>query len=81
METLPINDFFQFLFSVSIWDVAKILVIFALFLYVIFAVVVVRQVNMMIDTLGGQLEIPIRIIAAIHLTGAILIFLLALVIL
>lgn len=81
METLPLNDFFQFLFSVSIWDVAKILVGFALLLYVGFAIVVVRQVNMMLVTLGGQLELFLRVIAAVHLAGAIFILVLALIVL
>ena len=81
METLPINDLFQFLFSVSIWDVAKILVGFALLLYVVFAIVVVRQVNMMLVTLGGQLELLLRVIAAVHLAGAIFILVLALIVL
>lgn len=78
---LPIDQLFHFLFSISIWTVAKILVCFALLLYIVFAIVVVRQVSLMIETLNGQLELPLKTITTIHLLGAILVFVLALLVL
>lgn len=81
MNSLPWENLFNFVLSLSLWGLFKILVSFSLFLYVLFAVVVVRQVSLMLKTLGGQLELPLRLVAAIHLAGAIFIFVLALVIL
>lgn len=78
---LPIDQLFHFLFSISIWSVAKILVCFALLLYIVFSIVVVRQVSLMTETLNGQLELPLKTIATIHLLGAILVFVLALLVL
>lgn len=81
MNPTSFNNLFEFFFSISVWDIAKVLVCFALLLYVFFAVVVVRQVNLMLETLGGQLELLLRIIAAVHLAGAIFVLVLALVVL
>ncbi|MFZ5365851.1 MAG: DUF5657 family protein [Patescibacteria group bacterium] len=77
----PIDNLISFILSVSIWSVAKILVCFAILIYVVFAIVVVRQVSLMTETLNGQLELPLKVISTIHLLGAILVFLLALIIL
>lgn len=67
--------------GVSIWFIVKIFVLFALLVYIIFSVVVVRQVNLMTETLKVGLETPLRIIALTHLILAILVFLFALIIL
>ena len=67
--------------DVSIWFIVKIFVLFALLVYIIFSVVVVRQVNLMTETLKVGLETPLKIIALTHLILAILVFLFALIIL
>ena len=69
------------LMKVQFWDVIKVLVCFALFIYVLVALVVVRQVNMMTEVVHGQMDAVIKNVALIHLLGAILVFLIALAIL
>lgn len=64
-----------------IWFGAKIFYLLGLLIYVIFAIVVVRQAKLMVATLNGALEAPVRLIAWIHLGLAVMVFLLALVIL
>ena len=67
--------------GISIWAIAKVFVALALVLYVIFALVVVRQVQLMIDTLEVGLEKIIRMLAIGHLVFSIVVFALALIIL
>lgn len=81
MNPVPFENLFQFLSSVSIWSVAKIFVLFALLLYIVFAFVVVKQVQMMTDTLCDQFEVPLRVVSVLHLVGAIFVLLLALAVL
>lgn len=80
METLPIENLIGFIFSISIWNVAKILVCFAILLYLLFAFVVLKQVNLMTETLT-QLEAPLKTLAILHLIVVIVILLIALVVL
>jgi len=65
----------------SVWVAAKAVTVFALFLYMIFALVILRQVNLMTDTLDVGFEEPIRIFALFHLIFALGTFVLAIVIL
>lgn len=67
--------------NVSIWGLAKVFVIFALFIYLVFAIVVVRQVHMMIKVVSGELNLPIKIAAWLHLVLAIFIIFLSVAIL
>ena len=75
------EDIIKFLLRIQFWDVVKILVCFGLFIYIIAALVIVKQVNMMADVIDGQTNPIIKGIALIHFLGAILVFLIALVIL
>ena len=52
-ETLP-------LIGVTFWAIAKIFVIIALGLYLVFALVVIRQVQLMTDTVEMGFEIPLK---------------------
>lgn len=63
------------------WILLKILFLVAFLIYVAFAVIVVRQVNLMIKTLNGVLNLPLKMIAWIHLLAALIVFVLAVVIL
>ena len=63
------------------WIIAKALVCFAIFLYIIFAFVVIRQIYLMTETLEGQLEIPLKTVGIVHFLVAILVLLIAIVIL
>lgn len=73
----PFDGLIDFLFSVNGWGLAKLFVLLGLFLYLVFAVVVIRQVNLMIQALGGVLNLPLKTVAWAHLILAIAVFLLA----
>lgn len=66
---------------ISIWFIAKIFVIIALIVYVVFALVVVRQVQLMSRTVEVGFEIPIKMLVLAHLIFAIGVLFLALTIL
>jgi hypothetical protein len=72
MQALPI---------INIWPVVKIFVLFGLTLYLIFALVVIRQVQLMTKTIKMNFEAPVKILALVHLLFAIAVFLFALIIL
>lgn len=66
--------------NISIWTIVKIFASFAFLLYIIFSVVVVRQVQLMINTLKVGFEGTLRLLAWAHLAFAIIVFLFALLI-
>jgi len=74
IETIP-------LIGISVWTVAKLFLLFALGLYVIFALVIVRQVKLMTDTLAVGFETLVKTLAKVHLIFSIIVFVLALIIL
>ncbi|MDP3888772.1 MAG: hypothetical protein Q8Q24_01880 [bacterium] len=63
----------------SLWEIVKFLFLFAIFLYIAFSLVVVKQIFMMTKTIGGQLEVPLKIVAILHLFAAIFVFILAII--
>ena len=65
----------------SVWVVAKLLFLLALLIYIIFSLVVVRQVNLMTETLEVGFESPLKIAAVAHLLLAIGVFILSLIVL
>lgn len=74
MQSIPI-------IGISVLTVIKGLVLLALLIYLIFALVVLRQTQIMTRTLKVGIEVPIRFLGIIHLAFAALVFFLALVIL
>ncbi|MFH1863703.1 MAG: DUF5657 family protein [bacterium] len=74
METIPLT-------GLSVWLIAKIFVLIALGLYIVFATVIVKQVNLMIKTIKVGFEAPIRFVAWGHLLFALGIFVVATIIL
>ncbi len=74
MDIIPV-------FGISIWLLAKIFVIFALLIYTVFSLVVVRQVQLMTDTLEVGFEKEVRFLSFIHLLFAIAVLIFALIIL
>jgi hypothetical protein len=72
MDVLPI-------IGVSVWMILKILVLVGLAIYAIFALVVLRQIQLMTDTLEVGFEAPIRMLGVAHFAFSLLIFVLALV--
>lgn len=73
-------DLIGFLSSIQIWSVVKIFFLFALLLYVVFAFVVIKQVQLMTETIN-QAELPLRAIATVHFLVALFVFVLAFLIL
>lgn len=69
------------LLGISIWGIAKFFAIFALILYIVFALVVVRQIRLMTDTLEVGFESPIKLLGYLHLGVAILVLVISLLIL
>ena len=74
IETIP-------LIGISVWTVAKLFLLFALGLYVVFALVVARQVKLMTDTLAVGFEAMVKTLAKVHLIFSVIVFVLALIIL
>lgn len=68
-------------FDISILFIGKIIMLFALFLYIIFASIVVRQVYLMTATLRTGFEFPVKSLAWAHLFVALGVFIFSLVIL
>ena len=67
--------------GVSVWLVAKIFVLLALAIYMVFAVVVVRQIRLMLETVDMGFNVFIRFMGWAHLLFAIGIFVIAILIL
>ena len=65
----------------DIWIVAKVMVMFALLLYLVFSFVIVKQTKIMTETLELGFEKTVKMISLIHLVLAIGTFFLALFIL
>jgi hypothetical protein len=63
------------------WVLAKPLFLVGFLVYLFFAVIIVRQVKLMTQTLNGLLSLPLLLISIIHLGVAIGVFILTLVIL
>ena len=74
MDTIP-------LIGISIWLIIKIFAVIALAIYLVFAVVVVRQVQLMTQTLKVGFEAPLKLFAYAHLVFAIVVLLAAVLIL
>lgn len=66
---------------IPLWAIVKILACILLGMYGIFALVVVRQVKLMTDTLRLGFESVMRFLAYAHLIFAVIVFIAALVIL
>lgn len=77
----PFEQTLESLIRVDIWFLAKLLVLAALGVYLAFAVVLVRQVKLMVSVLNGNLNLPLKALALGHLVVAGMVFLLALTIL
>lgn len=74
MEAIELTNF-------NIWIVIKIFALAALALYIIFAIVITRQVKVMTATLTLGFESIVRFLSIIHLLFAILVFVSALMVL
>ena len=66
-------------FNPDVWFLIKLAILAGLFLYFGFAIMVVRQVDLMSRALNGAFDIPLKLISRLYLVATIAIFLLALV--
>ena len=63
---MTIEDILGQVFNISVWSVAKGLFLFALFIYLLFALIVIKQVQLMTQVVEVRLGWLIRIISLIH---------------
>lgn len=75
------ESFFESIFNTSIWTIAKWLVEIALLVYLVFAVIVVRQVYMMTEVVKEKFNWIIKIISWFHLLFSILVIFISLAVL
>ncbi len=71
----------NFITGVSIWSVAKIFVLLGLIVYLVFGWVVVRQVDMMTETVSGEMDFWVKAISRIHFLFSVGVIILSLTIL
>lgn len=74
MEVIP-------LVGISVWLAVKIFILLFLAIYIVFALVVIRQIKLMSETLDMGLNLPIRFIGWGHFLFAVGIFVIAILIL
>ncbi|MCH7641415.1 hypothetical protein IID22_04430 [Patescibacteria group bacterium] len=67
--------------GIPVWTIVKIATLFGLLIYIAFAVILVKQVNLMTETLGLGHETTIKVLSKAHLLFSILVFFFTLVIL
>ena len=77
----PFEQFLQSLVNIQLGSLARVFVSFSFFLYLLFAFIVIRQVNLMSRTLMVPIDKVIKIMAWVHLGLAIFSFVLTLIIL
>ena len=65
--------------GLSVWLVAKVFILIAIGIYLVFALVVIRQISLMIETVEVGFSFPIRLVCWLHLLFTIGVFLVALV--
>lgn len=67
--------------GITIWQVLKVFILIFLALYIIFAIVVIRQIGLMVKTIYAGLEGRIKLLGYFHLLFAIAVFVFAIIIL
>lgn len=67
--------------NIQIWGLFKIFIVVGLFIYLLFSLVIIRQVDLMTGVLSGKLNPSLRVIALIHFVATLLVFLASLLIL
>ncbi len=69
------------LLGISVWSIAKGFILVFFLLYIVFSFVIVRQIQLMTDTLEVGFETQLKILSYLNLAFAILVFLAALIVL
>lgn len=67
--------------NISVWGLFKFFFVVGLFIYLLFALVIIRQVDLMTGVLQGNLNRGIRIVGLIHFGFALIVLLSALILL
>lgn len=67
--------------GITVWLLLKIFILLFLAIYIVFAIVVIRQIKLMLQTLDMGLNLPLRFLGWAHFLFAVGIFLIALTIL
>lgn len=67
MPEIPFDQFVNTILGLDIWQVAKVVFLFGILLYLVFALVIIRQVNLMLTALEVEVEWLIKLVAWIHL--------------
>ncbi len=67
--------------NVEIWQYVKYFYLLFIFIYVVFAAIIIRQIQLMVSTLNGTLDFPFKTISIIHFFVALIVFLLSIVVL
>lgn len=78
------NQFDQIIntiFTIQIWGVFKIFIAVGIFIYVLFSLVIIRQVELMTGVLRGTLTPGLKVAALAHLIFSLLVLILAIIIL
>ena len=73
---MPVQDLSPFNFNIL--GALKIAYLVAIIIYGVFALVLIKQVRIMTDTLEIELELPLKLISYLHLLAVVLVFLFAL---
>lgn len=67
--------------AMSIWFIVKLFILLGLVVYLVFSLVVVRQIGLMVDTIQMGFEGFLKLLGWTHLAFAIIVFVIALTIL
>ncbi|WKZ25377.1 MAG: hypothetical protein QY322_03215 [bacterium] len=67
------------IFDITVWAILKIFILVFLGLYIIFSLVVVRQVQLMVSTVKVGFENQLKLLAFVHLLFAIAVLFFALI--
>jgi hypothetical protein len=78
MGSAIFDQFINAIFPLQVWGIFKILLVLGLFVYLMFALIIIRQVDLMTGVLSGRLNPGIRIAGYIHLGFAVLVLICAL---
>lgn len=71
----------SYILNLAIWDLAKVGLLVFLFLYLIFSLLVVRQVQLLTSVLGTHFSPLFRTVSFLHILLALVVFVFALTIL
>lgn len=78
---MTFEQFINSAININPYSIVKIFIIIGLLMYIIFSIVVVRQVQLMSDVVEGHGQHGMKIISLVHAVIIVLLFLLALIIL